>query len=199
MVTLPDRTIQVWRLWNREDRDYPKVDEVHAPFAALFEKNCLHQVPSRSSRSCHSCYERRTACFEWPWNAVCWRLKTTGPQVSTSPSPFGSRAFLILLSNRRTRKRVKRGVDNDGRGARGGLVHVLGLHAIMQWSVWAPLTCVSSVQDGAHNVHVCQLSPERQGLARSWLCRGELEKLIGICRLGGTTDGIWGNQGGDGW
>jgi hypothetical protein len=68
------------------------------------------------------------------------------------PHRFVHVPLFILLSNRRTRKRVKRGVDNDGRGARGGLVNVLGLHAC-SGLFETPLPCVGSVHDSVR--HAC--------------------------------------------
>jgi hypothetical protein len=57
---------------------YPKVDEAHALFGALFENDCPNQVPSWELRGLFVLlYESRIACFESPWNAVRWRLEIT--------------------------------------------------------------------------------------------------------------------------
>jgi hypothetical protein len=100
------------------------VDEAQALLKALFEdEGCL---PSGKP------FVLREKLLVLNWQTVeCGALAfgTTFSTLSTTPLPLSSRASFILLSNRRTRKRVKRGVDDDGRGARGGLVHVPGLHA----------------------------------------------------------------------
>lgn len=122
-LVLPDRTTPVWRLWDGKDREYPNVDEVHA-HSGLFRG----RPSSLNDRGIHA---GRAACYEFrkQWNAVRWTLWNNLSPLSLFSHRLSSRASLISLSNRRTRKRVKRGLEDDGRGARGGFVHVLGLRA----------------------------------------------------------------------